>query len=169
MSKITQSELKEAIHYEPETGLFFWRSNRANNKIKIGDIAGSITFKGYITISVKNTQYRAHHLAWFYIHGEWPIDRLDHINQIRCDNRILNLREVNNSENLKNKTRYKNNTTGISGVYWHSRDEVWQPKINLDGRQVHLGYFNDFFEACCARKSAEVKFEYHENHGKAHA
>ena len=159
---ITQKELKELLHYDPETGVFMWVVLRQG--VRNGGVAGSMSY-GYIRIKVKGRSYQAHRLAWLSIHGKWPKEQIDHINHIRDDNRIENLREATNQENQRNASMKKNNKSGITGVYWYKRDNKWLAYIMTGGKLINLGYFTDKFEAICARKSAEKKYGYHENHG----
>ena len=162
---IKQSELKEILDYNPKTGIFT-RLININGGTRVGDIAGHLNPRGYIQISVKGKSYRAHRLAWLYVYGVWPKDQVDHINHNFSDNRIDNLREVNTQENGKNRSLNKNNLSGIHGVLWMERDGKWWSRIVVSGKTLHLGSFNDFFEACCIRKSADNKYGFHANHGK---
>jgi len=97
------------LTYDPYTGLFTWLVDAYSNKVK-GKIAGSIK-EGYINISIDRKLYRAHRLAWLYVNGVFPSE-IDHINRVKSDNRICNLREVSRSENCQNRStskRVKNN------------------------------------------------------------
>lgn len=160
---ITQNELKRILHYDPETGLFT-RISRSSGA-RVGDIAGTIMKLGYIAISVKGKVYTAHRLAWLYIHGYFPEKHIDHYNHKRNDNRINNLREVMSSENHRNRSKSILNTSGIIGVRWRKQNNKWLSSIKVNGIQKHLGYFEDKFEAICARKSANNKYGFHPNHG----
>jgi HNH endonuclease len=162
---ITQSELKEILHYNHDTGVFT-RLVSTGNRVKVGEIAGYSMGCGYISIGVHKKYYLAHRLAWLYMTGYWPNDKIDHINHIRDDNRFCNLREVTHRENLMNSSMYKNNSSGITGVYWYKKYSMWLIMISIKGKQINLGYFVDKFEAICARKSAENKYGFHINHGK---
>jgi len=97
--------------------------------------------------------------------GKWPKKYTDHINHIRDDNRLLNLREATDGENQKNSSQRKDNTSGITGVGIHKQSGKWQARIKLDSKLKHLGLFDDKFEAICSRKSASNKYGFHENHG----
>ena len=162
---ITQSELIELLKYNPRTGCFTWKKKTCL-KVVIGKLAGTINSKGYIVITISRKLYRAHRLAWFYIHGVWPKDQIDHVNHVRTDNRIINLREASNLENHKNMSMAKNNTSGITGVNWNKTDRSWRASITLNLKSIHLGQRKDKFEAICLRKSAENKLGFHLNHGK---
>ena len=161
---LAQKELKELLHYNPETGLFT-RKVSLSNRVKIGDIAGSINSSGYIAIRVRGNPLSAHRLAWLYVHGVWPENEIDHINQNRADNRLINLREVTGKENHKNMSLYKANTSGVCGVNWNRKYSKWHSRINVDGKSVWLGQYDDKFEAICSRMSAKNKYGFHENHG----
>ena len=97
-------------------------------------------------------------------YGEWPREDIDHINHNRLDNRIENLRCVNDSINLRNKSKSKANTSGQTGVY---RTAVgnWIARICVNHKQVNLGTFSDVAEAIAARKDAEKFYQFHPNHG----
>jgi hypothetical protein len=88
----------ELLSYEPRFGYFFWKINRGSSKA--GDVAGSVCPDGYRLIKVDGKSYKAHRLAWLMTHGEWPAEQIDHINGVRTDNRIVNLREASKKQNL---------------------------------------------------------------------
>lgn len=116
MSEITQEYLREILTYYPESGLFFWRQS-ASTKIKVGQQAGGIDPNGYVRIRINRRKYQAHRLAWMYVHGTFPPKDTDHINRIRHDNRISNLRPATRSENKRNTGGpYSNNKSGFKGV-----------------------------------------------------
>lgn len=161
---ITQNQLKKLFSYNPETGKFT-RLVTINYRAKAGDVVKAIDSQGYIGVSVENKRYTAHRLIWIYVYGVKP-DHIDHINGIRTDNRLVNLRSVAQKENCKNLSVRKDNASGVMGVSFFKRDGTWQVRVSRDGKYIHLGYFADKFEAICARKSAEIKCGYHKNHGK---
>ena len=162
---ITQATLKELLNYNPETGNFIWVSSPANC-IKVGDKAGSKDSYGYYKIAIQRKTYKAHRLAWIYVHGDIPNQPIDHINGDRADNRIQNLRVVTPKENQQNQKKFTNNTSGATGVHWHVQHKRWQARIFVDGKRVDLGAFDDVVSAVAARKSAERKYNYHPNHGR---
>ncbi len=161
---INQSELKELLHYEPDTGIFTWKVS-LNRKIKIGSIAGTKNkYWGYIYIGLKQKKYRAHRLAWFYMTGEWP-KGIDHDNHIRDDNRWLNLKEATQSKNTKNQSLRKDNKSGFTGVCWCDKWKKWVAKINVNGKTKYLGNSDNLSEAIKIRKTANIKYGFHRNHG----
>jgi HNH endonuclease len=136
---ITQNVLKNLLNYDPKTGIFVWKNN-LSNRIKIGDIAGSIRKDGYITIRIDGKAYLAHRLAYFYIYGKFPKNGIDHIDGNMGNNRIDNLREANQSENMQNiKMEYCNNHTGFLGVGIIGKRYISQ--IGLSGKRIYLGCF----------------------------
>lgn len=141
MSELTQARLKELLHYCPETGRFTWLKPRGVAK---GSSPGAMNGNGYIQIKIDYRRYMAHRLAWLYIYGEFPSDMLDHINRIKTDNRLENLRLATNSENQQNAGLSKGNTSGAKGVSWHKVSGCWRVQIRAGGKKKHIGSFKDF-------------------------
>lgn len=153
---LTQSELKRQLHYDHETGIFT-RLVTNSSLVKVGDIAGSLTDKGYFRIMVDSKSYRAHRLAWLYITGGFPIEQIDHINGVKTDNRLINLRDVTNRQNIQNqrKATLQNKSSGLLGVSWHKASNKWRSAITNNGKTVFLGYFinkNEAHEAYLIKK-----------------
>lgn len=163
---ITQETLKQLLHYDPETGVFTWLKKRG--KSAVNKEAGHNCFKNtkqYRLIGVETKLYRAHRLAWLYMTGSMPALEIDHIDGNGLNNAWLNLREVDRRENCRNMRLHNHNTSGISGVSWRKQRNKWRAYVMVDNHQINLGHYDDLFEACCARKSAELKYGFHENHG----
>lgn len=164
---ITQEELKKILHYDPETGVF--TRLKSGHGVCAGAVAGYVSRtsngKSYIKISVKNKQYHAHRLAWMYVTGKFPLDEIDHINGQGTDNRFINMRAISSAENGKNMRRSSTNTSGVCGVSWFERDKCWRAQIRINRRTKHLGYFDTIIHAADARKNAEAKYGFHQNHG----
>lgn len=141
MSVITRERAIEALNYCADTGHFTWRIPRGQI-IRPGDSAGCVNGKGYVTIHVDGREYRAHRLAWLIVHGEFPTHEIDHINGLRADNRIDNLRCVTTKENQWNRTRASSlNSTGLLGVSRYSGGR-WLAKITRNNRAEMLGVFD---------------------------
>lgn len=159
---LTQQRLKEVLHYDSDSGVFTWAVGR--RKAAKGVVAGGFSDRGYLNICVDGVRYRAHRLAWLYMYGVYP-KQIDHLNHVRHDNRIINLRETDNTGNSRNQSKPIHNTSGVVGVSLSNRigkDETrWE--VRICGK--FLGYFDNFFEAVCKRKSAERQFGFHPNHG----
>lgn len=161
---INQSYLKECLHYDPDTGIFTRTISAGASKA--GDPAGSDNGLGYIRLRVgKNRKIMAHVAAWLYMTGDLPNDEIDHINGNSKDNRWKNLRLTSSSINSRNQKVRKNNTSGVMGVSILPGGK-WIARINTDAGRISLGRFNDWFDAVCARKSAENSHSYHSNHGR---
>jgi len=161
-----QKSLKEMLSYNPKTGLFTWiKINVRAHRVKVGDIAGWNNRFGYIGIAINGKTFLAHRLAWLYVYGEFPVGVIDHINRVKFDNRIVNLRDTTQSENLKNCVKSKKNTSGCTGVYWIKRRNMWRAMIMSNRTNDYLGDFKDKFEAICVRKSAENKYGFSGGHG----
>jgi hypothetical protein len=155
---ITQAELKEIFDYVD--GNLVYRYSPRKNK-KTGDIAGSIDSKGYLIVSVKGSRYKAHRLIWLWHYGEFPKHDIDHINGIRNDNHIENLRDVSRSVNMQNQKKGNvDNKSGLLGVHWNKDRDKWNSIIYINGKRKYLGLFN------CKNKAYEAyikaKRQFHE-------
>lgn len=162
--KLSQNELKQLLHYDPESGIFTWLMSNKKNAYS-GKTAGTISISGYLVINIGNVQYFLHRLAILYVHGVGGSDQVDHINHVKTDNRIVNLRQVTRSENQRNLSLSKRNTTGEVGVYLDKKKLRYYSQIYACGKTIHLGYFSEKADAIKARKEANIKYSFHENHG----
>ena len=154
---ITQQRLHEILDYDPNTGEFRWKIS-TNHRIKIGQIAGSGPSRKkarYSQIMIDGKLYMTHRLAWLFVYGQFPNKEIDHKDGNRLNNKINNLRELSSKENSQNKQRYKSNKTGITGVWWIKEKKKWGSKIS----NTILGYYEDIWDAICARKSAELVYQ----------
>ena len=163
--KVTHSRLTHLLEYDDVSGKFTRKITASANAL-VGSVPGYINPEGYRQIGIDHKYYKAHRLAWFYVHKEWPIDQLDHINHKKDDNRIDNLREVSNQENHKNLGRRSDNISGCAGVGWYGRKNKWVARIQVGDKRICLGYFVDLAEAILAREAATIKYGFHKNHGK---
>lgn len=162
---LTQAELQAQLNYDPETGIFTWKISKRGTSLNAQ--AGTINSNGYVIIGLNQKIYRAHRLAWLYIHGEFPKEYLDHINGNRSDNRLCNLREANNTQNQWNAGISKNNTSGIKGVAWRESYKSYRVRIRVNGKQLHIGYFKTIELAKEAAEQARLKFhKQFVNHGE---
>jgi len=155
MKSIDIEYAKSVLHYNPDTGIFTWIASPAT-RVKIGDIAGSLTTNGYMVISLKRISFKAHRIAWVMHYGVQPKE-LDHINTIKSDNRIANLRECTVSQNQSNKPARKKNTSGRKGVCWNKATSKWQASISKDGKDIYIGRFANIEDAAAAyAKAAKI-------------
>lgn len=139
---ITKERLREALKYDPLTGVFTNRIDRGK-KAKKGNSVGYLESSGYLQISFDNRIYRLHRLAWLHVKGAWPEGVIDHINGDKQDNRFCNLRDVPQSVNSQNKRRASsNNQLGILGVSPVAGNGKFLAQIKFDGKQRRLGEFS---------------------------
>ena len=153
--KLTVMRLRELLSYNQDTGNFTW--NFARQKAPAGKIAGRINDSGYRTICIDAAHHRAQRLAWLYVHGVWPTDVIDHINGIRSDNRIGNLRDVSQATNAHNtrSAASSNKTTGLLGAYLHKPSGLFAAQIRICRKLKTIGYFKTAQEAHDAYKAAK--------------
>lgn len=177
MTTLSLEYLKECVSYDPEVGEFEWcdrplshfSSYRGHNGWKskcLGKKAGHPNGLGYITVCIDQHRYKAHRLAWFYYYGKWPDHEIDHINGVRNDNRIENLRDVPRSINGRNCKISHRNKSGVIGVTFNRAVKKWHAQIYQGGKNRHLGLYNRKIDAVRVRKEAESKLGYHPNHGR---
>lgn len=156
-NNIDVKKLRESIHYDPDSGLFIRKAKSSGRNGKVGDICGALSSEGYITISFGGIRYYAHRLAWLYVHGEMPKSQIDHINGVRDDNRLCNLRQATGSQNGMNKSAQKNNTSGYKGVSWNAQRKKWAASIYINKRKLHIGLFVNLEDAARAVSAARIK------------
>ena len=157
MTELTQEQLQQLLSYDPETGIFTNLTQRGRS-VKIGAVAGSKYSEGYICIAIDYKRYLAHRLAWLYVHDNFPVNQIDHINEVKDDNRIVNLRLATDLENKHNQSSPRtNNTSGYLGVGWYKPYGKWQALIQVNGRRKHLGCFDTAEEASEAYLTAKRK------------
>lgn len=147
----TLERLREALLYNRETGVFTWKKTRCY-RLKPGDTAGSVK-GGYIQISLDERKYRAHNLAWLYVTGAWPSGEIDHKDRDGMNNRFDNLRDVTRAVQMKNRGKFKNNTSGARGVFRTKRGGKFVPHVSVDGKVKRLGYFSTLEEAQRVREN----------------
>ena len=156
---LTQEILKTIIEYDCITGLFKWKERL--QKRKIDWFGGYKQSDGYMQIRILNKKYMAHRLAWLYCYGKFPQNIIDHINRNKSDNRIKNLREATYSENQQNTDKKSNNKSGYKGVAYEKVAKKWRSQISVNGKRIHIGYFNTKEEAAEAYKTTSSKLFSH--------
>jgi len=161
---ITQEYLKSRLIYNSDTGVFIWLKNKSNN-VKIGSVAGGKAAMGYSRIMIDGSNYKSHRLAWLYCNGNLP-NMIDHMDGNRSNNAIENLRDVSSIENSRNMKMYSTNSSGVVGVRLDKKSNKWHARINVKSKLIHLGYFFEKESAIIARVEAEIKYGFHENHGR---
>ena len=168
------SFIREIMSYDSKSGFLYWKYRKdmpktwntrfANKKVKTnGSNQTGIKYNG------QRFHMLYHRLLWCHYYGKWPESNLviDHINGDNCDNSIDNLRLVTHTENNRNRSTPKDNTSGHVGLYWMNSKKKWLVQIGSNGKTIHIGTFNNKEDAIKARKEAEKKYGYHENHGRS--
>lgn len=148
------------LAYDPDTGHFTWKSARGGSA-KPGTIAGAIDGNGYRNIRVLRKLYKAHRLAWFYVHGKWPDKDIDHADGNKENNAIENLREASEAQNVGNSKVRSDNKSGFKGVYLAAGcKRRWVARITENGRKRVIGRYDApelAYAAYCEAAKAHFK------------
>lgn len=179
-----QNFLNSILSYNPLTGLLTWkergvdtfivREGRSPNHIMNAFNARyankpaftSKSKNGYLRGGINTETFYAHRIIYMMITGSDPLD-IDHDNGVRHDNRWLNIFSKSRGDNLKNRKLSKNNTSGYHGVSFSIHHQLWIVSIYHNNKKIHLGWFKDKNDAIATRKTAEIHYGYHVNHGRA--
>lgn len=170
----TPEQLRELLHYEPETGKLFWRprpremfaTKRAfglwNTRFSGHEAFTSTNNNGYRHGKVFGVGLLAHRVIWAIQMGSWPSDCLDHIDTNRENNLWGNLREASRTQNMHNQASRATNSSGYKGVHWDKRVSRYRAQISVNGRKKFLGN-HDSAEAayaayCLAARSFHGEF-----------
>ena len=169
MTDLTAERARELLKYDAQTGSLKWLQTRG--KARVGAVAGSDfscspNRTSYRRIRIDGRLYYAHRVVWLIVYGRWPVGQIDHISGDGTDNRLSNLREATVHDNARNQPRQRNNKSGTPGVYWCRIRKQWHARITADGKIIHLGRFSTKQQAVEARRAAEIKYEFHPNHGR---
>ncbi len=176
------SMLRELLDYDPETGGLTWRPRHeghfagaknpaghaaAFNSTFAGRPAGCFnTHTGYQQVSIFDRLFRSHRVAYALAHGCWPGRQIDHKNGVRTDNRLANLRVVDNATNGRNKAKFSSNSSGFTGVSWNKKSQKWQAHVTIDGKQEYLGLFESLSEAAANVRIVREVTGYDDDHGR---
>lgn len=170
---LTPEQVRELIDYDPETGILTWRARKLRvgleridkgwNTRFTGKRAGRPDRNGHIWVGIayeelKTSNFAAHRLAWAHYYGEWPNTGIDHINRNSSDNRIANLRLADQTRNSQNSSLRSDNTSGVKGVYWVSKEQKWAAFININKKVTQLGRYESKEEAIRVRQDAAKRY-----------
>jgi len=174
----TIEQLREFFHADFETGELTWKTRDRKyfatkracstwNARYVGRCIQAVDSGKYLTTSIFDKTIRAHVIIWALKTGEWPTLTIDHINGVRSDNRVENLRCVSRSQNSKNQKISTYNKSGVVGVSFMQTTGKWRAYISYDGSgQKWIGSFATLGEARDARIEAQKMHGFHENHGR---
>lgn len=178
---ISSDYLNECFIYNKDTGILIWkdrprghfntdRGHKTFLSQKYGKETGCVSTTScgmsYIKVAINKKLYLAHRIIWIMVNGDIPDGfEIDHIDHDGTNNSINNLRLVCSSDNKKNRTKVKTNKSGCMGVYFNRRINKWVAEIVSKGDHIGLGSYSDKNDAIEARRKAEIKFKFHNNHG----
>ena len=163
-------EALELFRYDYETGVLYWRW-RVNSRVpKTLEAGTQRKSSGYLTVSVHGRIYPVHRVVMLMCYGFYGEGlEVDHINHVRNDNRLVNLRFVTHRGNMRNKSVSSKSTTGVTGVHFSKARKKYVAQIKVDRKVMHLGMFETLEEAAEARRQADRKYKFNNNHGKGRA
>lgn len=166
-SRVSTHEEIAEFHrlFEYVDGKLCWRV-RPSQRVKVGDVAGTKRDDGYLVVKINGRNRLVHRIVW-EMHN-WIIPEnmeIDHIDHVRSNNEIDNLKMVTNQNNKRNYTRRADNKSGVTGVTWCKRTKKWIAQIMIGGKNKKLGRFSSLDDAANARKEAEKYYGFHRNHG----
>jgi hypothetical protein len=175
--------LHSILSYDPDSGKLFWKERGPHTFSTSGgrsithaaslwnsrhagkEAMTAVSKQGYRVGNINSSLYRAHRIAWALHYGEDPENQIDHINGIRTDNRIENLRVVTNKENSWNQKLRSTNKSGYNGVSWCKMMNKWVARATVNGVEHKIGYFSDPKDASIAREAFNKGVGFHKNHG----
>tara|TARA_B110000444_G_scaffold260193_1_gene306288 strand:+ start:645 stop:1259 length:615 start_codon:yes stop_codon:yes gene_type:complete len=150
-------DIGDYLAYSEESSTGLINKVSRNYRAKKGQESGSINSRGYYLIFFKSKSYLSHRIVYFLNTGIDPEEKqVDHIDRNRLNNKISNLRLATNKQNQDNRRKQKNNTSGVTGVTWHKRDNRYYADISHNKKKLSLGYFNKSDEAVAVRIAAET-------------
>ena len=163
-------EALELFRYDYETGVLYWRWHVNPRVPKTLEAGAQNKSNGYLYVKVHERRYLVHRIVMLMCYGFCGegLD-VDHINHVRNDNRLVNLRFVTRRENQRNQSLSSKNTSGVTGVHFSKARKKYMAQIRVDGENIFLGRFETLEEAAAARAEANLKFKFNNNHGKGRA
>lgn len=165
--EITPDYIREILDYNPDTGIFTWKTRRIrpgrsndanwNSRFAGQPVALRQHRHGHYQIVIHCRNYMYHRVAWMHYYGVDPGSHLDHVNGDPTDNRIANLRLATPSQNMMNQKRRTDNTSGVKGVSWSKKERKWYAYITVGKKMKGIGRFHNFDQAVDARRAAQAE------------
>ena len=171
MLELRYEEVAKLFTYDREAGVLYWRI-RNGNHTRRNYVAGSIKGDndGYRHVRIKGKTYKEHRIIMMLCFGHIPENaEIDHINHVRNDNRMVNLRFVTRRENQRNQSLSSKSTTGVTGVTFYKNRNKYRAQIEVNRETIYLGMFDTLEGAAEARRQADKEFNFNNNHGKGRA
>lgn len=161
--EITQELLHRLFEYKD--GALYWKI-RPSNSINVGNKAGYLDKKGYISVRINRKLHYLHRLIFIFHYGVLS-KYIDHIDGNTLNNRIENLRQVTKQQNNQNARKRSDNTSKHKGVCWSKAADKWVAYVSVNGKPKHLGCFEDIELASLVAEEARNKYHGEfANHGK---
>jgi len=154
---LDQDHIKYLFDLDFVTGILVWK-NPTSLKIFKGAIAGCLRKDNYRVIGIYGKLYLAHRIIYLYINGQWPENLIDHKTCDPANNKPNLIRDATKSQNGMNRGLQSNNTSGYRGISWDKNYNKWHAYIKINGKRIHLGYFELLQNAVEAREIAEQKY-----------
>lgn len=156
MSEDTIAELRKMFRYDPETGKLYkrWVQTRWGMRYIPEIECGSIASHGYLQVRHNQEAYLVHRLGWFLTYGTWP-NLIDHINRIKLDNRLCNLKDCNQEINQHN--RHNSSLSGVSLRCTRKGEFKFDARITVRKKTIYLGVFPSEDAALAAVQSARME------------
>jgi hypothetical protein len=152
---MTKEMLNDVFEYYD--GKLFWKKKTAPC-IRIGDRVGTLRESGYRVLTLYKKYHMEHRVIWMFHYGDIPKGyEIDHIDEVKDNNKIENLRLATPSENQYNVSATKHSKTGLKGAAFHKRDKKWFASIRHNGKRIYLGYYNSPEQAHQAYKKAAIE------------
>ena len=146
-------DLLNHLEYRRESGELYWKVP-TGTKAKVGKKVGGINQEGYKYVKFKKTQHLAHRIIWKMEHREEPPEIIDHIDRVRTNNVITNLRAATQSLNQLNRDDRGHGASGVKGVTWDKNRKKWSASIRINKETTFLGRFKNIEDAKQAYKNA---------------
>lgn len=148
--------IKENLRYED--GNLYRLQNRGGRLA--GSVAGWVTTcngRLYKKININRKTMYVHQIIFLMHYGYMP-DCIDHVDGDSLNNRIENLREATQSQNMGNSRMKNTNTSGYKGVTFRKDTKKWSAGIMVNGKHISLGSYLSKEDAANAYANGAKKF-----------